>query len=78
MKKYSNLFISAGAYIVAILSVIFTGRIDTIPYFLFVVIGIILAFMAKRSKEKAWVPNLLIVIGILGILYPFVAWTGDY
>lgn len=78
MKKYTNILISLAAYIVTILSVIFTGKIKTVPYFLFVLIGIIFAIMANRSKGSSWEANLLIVVGIFGVLYPLIAWTDDY
>jgi hypothetical protein len=78
MKKYQNIVISLVAYIIAVLSVVFTGRIKTVVYFLFVIIGIIFAFIANRSKESSLPANFLIILGVLGILYPLVAWTGDY
>lgn len=78
IMKNKDVLISLIAYVIALLSLVLTGRIKTIPYFLFVLIGIIFAVVGNRKKEISWAANLLIVIGILGALYPLVAWTGDY
>ncbi|MFA6295118.1 MAG: hypothetical protein WC666_01700 [Candidatus Paceibacterota bacterium] len=78
MKKYKNISLSLIAYIIAVLSVVLTGRIKTIPYFLFAIVGIIFAVTATtRTKEYSLTTNLLVIIGILGMLYPFVAWIND-
>jgi len=71
------IILSSCSYVAAILSAVITGNVRSAFYFLFILIGLILAAVSYRTKNRQGATTILLILGILGLLYPFVAWTHD-
>ncbi|OHA16857.1 MAG: hypothetical protein A3C79_00830 [Candidatus Taylorbacteria bacterium RIFCSPHIGHO2_02_FULL_45_28] len=71
MQKYKNTYISVAFYVLALLFYFILNSPATAPYFICAVIGIFFAHMSNRKKESSWGGNLLLVVGILLVLFPF-------
>ncbi len=72
MKTHKNISISLIFYILTVIFYFVLNSPATIPYFACALIGFFFAHMSNRKKESSWVGNLLLVIGILLFLFPFI------
>jgi hypothetical protein len=74
MKKYKNVWLSLGFYVLAFLLTYVIQRLGNstalVPFFVLIILGIFFALRSNASKESSWAGGVMIFIGVLILATP--------
>ena len=74
MKKYKNLLFSLTSIIIAFVLIFSFNLIGTgflFIFYMFIIFGIFFASISNKKKESPLAGNIMLIIGILSLFYPF-------